>query len=71
MQPSLYGYKLDELASFLSLRGEPKYRAKQLFEWIYKRRIIDFDALTNVSKSLRETLREAFGGGTRSRRRNQ
>ncbi len=60
MQSSLYGYKLDELASFLSLRGEQKYRAKQLFEWIYKRRITDFDELTNISKSLRETLREAF-----------
>jgi 23S rRNA (adenine2503-C2)-methyltransferase len=60
MQPSLYGYKLDELTSFLAVRGEPKYRAKQLFEWIYKRRITDFDALTNVSKSLRDALQEAF-----------
>ncbi len=60
MKPSLYGYKLDELTSFLAVRGEPKYRAKQLFEWIYKRRITDFDALTNVSKSLRDALQEAF-----------
>lgn len=60
MQPSLYGYKQDELTSFLAVRGEPKYRAKQLFEWIYKRRITDFDALTNVSKSLRDALQEAF-----------
>ena len=60
MQPSLYGYKLDELTSFLAVRGEPKYRAKQLFEWIYKRRITNFDALTNVSKSLRDALQEAF-----------
>ena len=60
MQPSLYGYKLNELTSFLAVRGEPKYRGKQLFEWIYKRRITDFDALTNVSKSLRDALQEAF-----------
>ncbi len=56
MKTSLYGYRLNELAELLSSRGEPKYRAKQIFDWIYKRRVTEVSEMTNLSKSLRDVL---------------
>lgn len=46
----------DEVAEFLSSLGEPKYRAKQIFGWMHRGE--DFDGMTNISKKLRETLKE-------------
>lgn len=38
--------------------GEPRYRAKQLVRWVYERGVEDFDAMTDMSKSLRQRLKE-------------
>ncbi len=40
--------------------GEPAFRAAQLLDWLYTRRVTTWDAMTNLSKSLREKLRENF-----------
>ena len=47
----------DELSSFLSDMGEPKFRAKQIFSWLQSG-VEEFDEMTNIPKSLRERLRE-------------
>lgn len=39
--------------------GQPKFRAKQLREWIVQRRVDTFDAMTNLPKPLREKLAES------------
>ena len=44
-----------ELAAWLKERGEPAFRAKQLFLWLH-RGAGSFDEMTNLSKSLREKL---------------
>jgi 23S rRNA (adenine2503-C2)-methyltransferase len=36
--------------------GEPKFRAKQLFEWMHQKQVSSFDEMTNLSKGLREKL---------------
>ena len=36
--------------------GEPKYRAQQIIDWIYQRRVRDVSEMTNLSRSLREKL---------------
>ncbi len=36
--------------------GEPKFRAQQLMDWIYKKNAVDFEEMTNLSKTLREKL---------------
>lgn len=46
-----------ELGAFLELLGEKKYRAAQIFEWLYKG-VYDFDEMTNLSFSLREKLKQ-------------
>lgn len=48
---------LGELEGFLSELGEPPFRARQLFDWIYRRLGDDFDRMTNLPQSLREHLK--------------
>ena len=46
-----------ELSQFLKELGEPAFRAKQVFTWLH-RGAASFDEMTNLSKSLREKLKE-------------
>lgn len=48
---------LEELTAWLKSQGEPGFRAKQIFRWIY-RGVTSFDEMTDLSKSLREKLKE-------------
>jgi len=53
-----------ELQDFISSFGEERYRAKQLFAWMYKRGISDFDMMTDLSKDFRTELKEKSRIGT-------
>lgn len=55
---NLLGLNEKELSVFFSLMGEEEYRARQLMEWIYKKGVISFDEMTNLSKPLREKLKQ-------------
>jgi 23S rRNA (adenine2503-C2)-methyltransferase len=44
------------LEEFLARHGEPRYRARQIFAWIYKRGVTDVAAMTDLPQGLRETL---------------
>jgi 23S rRNA (adenine2503-C2)-methyltransferase len=46
----------DELADLLQQWGEPKFRAAQIWEWLYDKRASSFDQMTNLPKPLRERL---------------
>lgn len=48
---------LEELSALMKEWKEPAFRAGQIFEWLY-RGVRDFEEMTNLSKSLREKLRE-------------
>ena len=52
---------LAELESLLAGWGEPRFRAKQLYEWMWSKAATDFDAMTNLSKNLRTRLKEQYG----------
>ena len=54
----------DELEAQFKDWGQPAYRVSQLLEWLYARRVTDWEAMTNLPKSLRETLRKHFSLGT-------
>lgn len=49
---------LDELTAVMEELGEPKFRAKQLYEWLHKHNVTDYDKMTNLSKALRQKLVE-------------
>ncbi|HVU11166.1 MAG TPA: 23S rRNA (adenine(2503)-C(2))-methyltransferase RlmN [Phototrophicaceae bacterium] len=52
----LYALSADALADLLAGWGEPKFRAKQLWSWLYEKRVDSFDAMTNLPRSLRDRL---------------
>ena len=49
----------EEIAASLAEMGQPKYRAKQIFQWL-ARGVTSFDEMTNLSKDLRAALSERF-----------
>ncbi len=51
---------LEELEEALIDMKEPKFRAKQIFIWLHQKLADDFDKMTNISKELRERLKEKF-----------
>ncbi len=52
----LYDLSFPELQALLKDLGQPSYRAKQLWEWLYVHLTADFEQMSNLPKSLRETL---------------
>ncbi|MGB5197710.1 MAG: 23S rRNA (adenine(2503)-C(2))-methyltransferase RlmN, partial [Candidatus Deferrimicrobium sp.] len=52
----LKGMTLPELEEFLARWGKERYRARQLFRWIYQKHADDFAAMTDLSKELRGVL---------------
>ncbi|MCH5166647.1 MAG: 23S rRNA (adenine(2503)-C(2))-methyltransferase RlmN [Erysipelotrichales bacterium] len=57
---SIFDYKLSDMQEYFTSIGEKKYKAKQLFEWLYKKREFKFSNMSNISKSLQETLESDF-----------
>ena len=60
MNPSCTGITLEELADFLEKRGAASYRAKQITDWIYKKRVASFDTMTDLPNELRDELAAEF-----------
>jgi len=61
---NLYDLGLPELTEKLSGWGEPAYRAKQLWEWLYQRKATSFDQMTSLPRTLREKLAVEMQMGT-------
>jgi 23S rRNA (adenine2503-C2)-methyltransferase len=59
MQPNLFGLERDALAGLVSRLGQPAYRARQLYSWLYEKRVRSIGDMTNLSKSLRDALGQA------------
>ena len=57
---NLYDFTLPKLEELMLSLDEKKYRATQLFKWIYEKRVTTFDEMTDVSKKFREVLNRDF-----------
>jgi 23S rRNA (adenine2503-C2)-methyltransferase len=57
---NLFGLDRAGLESVMEERGEPAYRARQLYVWLYRRRMRDVAAMTDLGKGLRARLESAF-----------
>jgi 23S rRNA (adenine2503-C2)-methyltransferase len=55
---SLLGMMPAEVEALIKEMGEPGFRAKQVVEWTFVRRVADIEAMTNLPKALRERLKE-------------
>jgi 23S rRNA (adenine2503-C2)-methyltransferase len=60
---SIYDCSLDELTQVLAGWGQPAYRARQVWEWLYQRKVNDFSSMTNLPKDLRTRLEAEFRTG--------
>lgn len=49
---------LDELTDFVTENGFPKFRAKQIYDWLYKN-VTDFDDMRNISADLKTFLKSS------------
>ena len=58
--PSLIGLKPEEVVEIVSSLGEPAFRAKQIIEWTYAKRASTIEAMSSLSKPLRQALSERY-----------
>ncbi|MEM1164853.1 MAG: 23S rRNA (adenine(2503)-C(2))-methyltransferase RlmN [Planctomycetota bacterium] len=52
----IFDHTPDSLAAWCDARGMPVYRASQILEWVYRRGVIEPEAMTNLPKALRAVL---------------
>ncbi len=60
----LLGLSLSQLQAWLAERGEPTFRAKQIFQWLYQHLVTDFEQMTNLPQALRARLAEEASIGS-------
>lgn len=53
---NFFDFSLEDLRVFLDGLGKEKFRAQQLYKWVYEERVQDFEQMTNLSKAFREEL---------------
>ena len=51
-KPIIYGYPYEDLVAWFEEHGEKKFRAGQLWDWLYRKRVTSFEEMTNLSKDL-------------------
>ena len=60
LKESIYSLRLEQLQDWLKENGEKPFRAGQIYEWLYEKRVKTFEEMSNLSKSLREKLQANF-----------
>ncbi|MES2996038.1 MAG: 23S rRNA (adenine(2503)-C(2))-methyltransferase RlmN [Verrucomicrobiota bacterium] len=58
--PAITGQTKETLAAWLKEHGQPAFRAAQILEWVWKKKVRSFDEMTNLPATLREKLGENF-----------
>ena len=56
MKTALLGMTLAELEALCNAQGLPRFAAKQMADWLYKKKVRDIAEMTNLSKAAREKL---------------
>ena len=51
---------LPDLQEYLTTKGEARFRAKQVYDWLWKKGVASFDEMLNISKPMRESLAGDF-----------
>ena len=61
---NIYNYTKQDLENYFLEIGETKFRAAQVFDWLYIKRVTSFDLMTNLKKDLIKYLKENFSMDT-------
>ena len=80
MKKSIYGLTPEQLTDWLVANGQKRFRADQIWDWLYKKRITNFSDMKNINKdcidlldthyyieSLEQTVKQESADGTISR----
>ena len=59
-KPSIFNLPLSGLEAWVATRREPLYRAKQVLQWLYQKRISRFREMSDLSERLRDELDREF-----------
>jgi 23S rRNA (adenine2503-C2)-methyltransferase len=59
-RPNLFGMSRDALVRLASERGEPAFRGRQLYGWLYRRRVREIQAMGNLPQAFRAALEQDF-----------
>lgn len=57
---NIFNYKLSDLEDYFGALGEKKFKARQIYDWLYKKQVYDFKDMTNIKKDLIDKLAEDF-----------
>ena len=57
---NLYGKTLSKLEELMLAEGQKKYRATQLYIWLYEKKATSFDEMSDISLSFRNVLKEKY-----------
>ncbi|MCA9893434.1 MAG: 23S rRNA (adenine(2503)-C(2))-methyltransferase RlmN [Anaerolineae bacterium] len=57
-------YELPALTELMASWGEPRFRVKQVWDWLYDKRVMSFDEMTNLPQALRDRLNQEMVIGT-------
>ena len=57
---SIYSLNLADWEDFVVANGQPKFRAAQIFDWLYVKQVTSYDEMKNVPKVLKELISDIF-----------
>ena len=57
---NIYGMTLKDLENYFLDIGEKKFKAIQVYDWLYKKRVSSFDEMSNIKKSVIDRLKKDF-----------
>ena len=60
MMKNIYGIKRIDLEKYFVCNGEKKFKALQVFEWLYQKKVKSFSEMTNIKKEIQEQLDKDF-----------
>ena len=60
MKKNIYGIELKKLEEEMLALGQKKFRATQLFTWLYEKKATSFDEMSDISLKFREVLNELY-----------
>ncbi len=63
-KPNIKVLRYRDLLREMRQRGQPGYRAQQVYQWLYQKAVLDFAEMSNLPKTLRQELAEAYEIGT-------
>ena len=57
---NIYNYTIKQLEEYFLNKNEKKFKATQVFEWLYQKRVTSFDEMTNIKKEVINYLKQDF-----------